>query len=387
MNFRLSDEQAGIRDVVRRFAEREVAPRAAHLDAGGEFPADLFRRVGELGVTGLPFSPELGGAGQGMLTFCVAVEELARGDMSLAASVMVSVATGLVIQTFGTADQKERHLPRIVSGEGLGATAGTEPGAGSDTEAFCTTARRDNGDWVLDGQKAFITNAGTSMTDVILPVAVSAVRGDGRKEFSLFIVPAGSAGLAVGAPYKKMGWRSSDTRPVFFDGCRVPGAALLGKAGQGRFILHQGYARGRVCLAAMSVGLGQACLDETLRYAGERHAFGRPIGRLQLVQDMVAEMSAQLEAARLLTYRAAWLVDDGAASLQATATAKYFATEAAKRIADLAVQVHGGVGYMDECPVSRYYRDIRVATIADGSTQIQKLIIARELGLGAAFGA
>ena len=385
MNFRLDDDHARIRDTVRRFAERDVAPRGAELDASGEFPYDLVRAAAELGVMGLPFPVETGGAGAGMLGFCVALEELARADMSLAATVMVSVATGLVIHEYGTAAQRARFMPRLMAGDGLGATAGTEPSAGSDTEAFRTSARREGTDWVLNGQKAFITNAGTKVTDVILTVAVTGARPDGRKEFSIFAVPAGSPGVVVGLPYRKMGWRSSDTRPVFFEDCRVAGDSLIGRAGQGRFLLHKGYARGRVCLAAMSVGLGQACLDSSLRYATERQAFGRPLGRLQMIQDMVAEMSVQLDAARLLTYRAAWYVDQGEPSLRATATAKYFATEAAKRIADLAVQLHGGMGYMDECAVSRYYRDIRVATIADGSSQIQKLIIGRELGLGAAF--
>ncbi len=385
MRFRLDPEQLEIRDLVRRFAEREVAPRAQELDAQSAFPCDLVHRAGELGITGLPFPPEAGGAGAGMLTFCVAVEELARADMSLAGTIMVSVATGLVLSAFGTPGQKARYLPRLVSGEAVGATAGTEPAAGSDTEGFTTSARREGGGWVLNGAKAFITNAGTPITDVILVVAVSGTKPGGRKEFSLLAVPAGAAGLVVGGAYAKMGWRSSDTRPVYLDDCRVAADALVGQPGQGRFILHKGYARGRVCLAAMSVGLAQACLDASVAYANERVAFGRPIGRLQMLQDMLAEMSVQLDSARLLTYRAAWLIDEGEESLQATATAKYFATEAGKRIADLAVQVHGGLGYMDECAVSRYYRDVRVASIADGSSQIQKLLIGRALGLGESF--
>lgn len=385
MDFHLTEEQGQIREAVRRFAEREVAPRAEELDQRGEFPYDLYQRVAQLGITALPFPKEAGSVGAGFLTFCVALEELARGDMSLAVSAMASVGTGLVLHRFGSDAQKERYLPRIISGEGLGAIAGTEPNAGSDTEGFQTTAREERAAWVLNGSKAFITNSGTKITDVILPVAVSGRDAKGRKEFSMFAVPTGAPGLVVGPPYRKMGLRASDTHPLFFEDCRLPLDGLLGQRGQGRWIVHKGYAQARVTAATCAVGLGQACLDASLRYAAERTAFGRPIGRFQMIQDMVADMSVELEAARLLTYRAAWLIDREEPALHAAAAAKYYATEAAKRIADQAVQIHGGLGYMDECPVSRYYRDIRVATIADGTSQIQKLIIARELGLGSGF--
>lgn len=385
MEFRLTDEQLQVRDTVRRFAEREIAPRAEELDRLGEFPYDLFHRAGELGITALPFPKEVGGVGAGIVTFCLALEELARADMSLAVTTMVSVGTGLILHQYGSETPKAKHLSRLVNGEGLGAIAGTEPNAGSDTQGFETTAREQNGAWILNGAKAFITNSGTKITDVILPVAVTGRKADGRKEFGMFVVPAGTPGLVVGPAYRKMGWRSSDTHPLFFEDCRIPTENLLGSRGNGRWILHQGYAQARTFLAATSIGLGQACLDASLKYAQERTAFGRPIGRFQMIQDMIAEMAVQLEAARLLMYKAAWLAEQGQASLQATATAKYYATEAAKRIADLAVQIHGGQGYMDECPVSRYYRDIRVATIGDGTSQIQKLIIVRELGLGSGF--
>lgn len=385
MDFQLLQEQQQVRDTVRRFAEREVAPRAEELDRLGEFPHDLFHRVGELGIAALPFPAEVGGAGAGLITFCIALEELARADMSLAVTTMVSAATGLMLHHYGRDGQKAKYLPRLVSGEALGAIAGTEPNAGSDTAGFQTTAREDGDTWILSGAKAFITNSGTRITEVILPLAVSGQKANGRKEFSMFVVPAGTPGLVVGPAYRKMGWRSSDTHPLYFDDCRIPKDNLLGPRGRGRSILHEGYAQARIFLAATSVGLGQACLEASLRYAQERTAFGRPIGRFQMIQDMLADMAVELEAARLLTYRAAWLADQGQPSLQAAAMAKYYATEASKRIADLAVQVHGGVGYVDECAVSRYYRDIRVATIGDGSSQIQKLIIGRELGLGSAF--
>lgn len=386
MEFRLTDEQVQVRDMVRRFAEREVAPRAEELDRLGEFPYDLYQRVAELGITTLPFPKEVGGAGAGVVTFCIALEELARADMSLAVTTMVSVATGLTLLRYGSEKQQQQFLPRIVSGEGLGAVAGTEPNAGSDTEGFTTTAREDNGAWVITGSKAFITNPGTKISDVTCVLAVTGKKPNGRKEFGLLLVPAGTPGLVVAPPYRKMGWRSSDTHALFFEDCRVPADSLLGPRGKGRWILHQIYAQARMCLSATSIGVGQACLDASLKYAQERTAFGRSIGHFQMIQDMVAEMAVQLEAARLLTYKAAWLVDQGTPSLQAAATAKYFGTEAGKKAADLAVQVHGGLGFMDECAVSRYYRDIRVATIGDGSSQIQKLIIARELGLGSGFG-
>jgi alkylation response protein AidB-like acyl-CoA dehydrogenase len=306
--------------------------------------------------------------------------------MSLAVTTMVSVATGLTILRYGNEQQKQRYLPRLVSGEGLGAVAGTEPNAGSDTEGFTTTAREEAGSWVINGSKAFITNAGTKITDVICTLAVTGRKPNGRKQFGMLLVPAGTLGLVVAPGYRKMGWRSSDTHPLFFEDCRVSADAMLGERGRGRYFLHQAYAQARMCLSATSIGLGQACLDASVKYAQERTAFGRSIGHFQMIQDMVAEMAVQLEAARLLTYKAAWLVDQGTPSLQAAATAKYFGTEAGKKAADLAVQVHGGLGYMDECAVSRYYRDIRIATIGDGSSQIQKLIIARELGLGSGFG-
>ena len=385
MDFLLSEHQRTFQATVAAFARREIAPLAETLDREGRFPTALFRRVGELGVMALPFQEEWGGLGLGVLDTAVAIEEIARADQSLAVSVMVSIATGLTLQRFGTPEQKQRFLPDIVAGRRICAIAGTEADAGSDTAGFRTRATRTNDGWALNGQKAYITNGGTEITSFALVLVVSSAPEAERKAFSLFLVPSGTPGFTPGPLYRKMGWHSSDTRPLFFEDCRLTDDMIVGEADRGRHILHKGYQQARLFLAACSLGLAQACLDHSVAYAKQRQAFGGPIGRLQLVQDMVARMSVRVEAARLLTYRAAWAVDAGSATLKDLATAKYYATEIGTECADLAVQVHGGWGFMDDCPVSRYYRDNRVCTIGDGSSQIQKLIIARELGLDVRF--
>lgn len=385
MDFLLSEHQRTFQATVAAFARREIAPLAETLDREGRFPTALFRRVGELGVMALPFQEEWGGLGLGVLDTAVAIEEIARADQSLAVSVMVSIATGLTLQRFGTPEQKQRFLPDIVAGRRICAIAGTEADAGSDTAGFRTRATRTNDGWALNGQKAYITNGGTEITSFALVLVVSSAPEAERKAFSLFLVPSGTPGFTPGPLYRKMGWHSSDTRPLFFEDCRLTDDMIVGEADRGRHILHKGYQQARLFLAACSLGLAQACLDHSVAYAKQRQAFGGPIGRLQLVQDMVARMSVRVEAARLLTYRAAWAADAGSATLKDLATAKYYATEIGTECADLAVQVHGGWGFMDDCPVSRYYRDNRVCTIGDGSSQIQKLIIARELGLDVRF--
>jgi len=385
LDFELTQEQRQLQESVRKFAQAEVAPVAEELDRNGVFPTKLFQRVGELGITAVPFDEQYGGMGCGVLDTTLAIEELARADQSLAVGAMVSIATGLTLQRFGTEAQKEAYLPDIVQGRRICAIAGTEPDAGSDTSGFRTRAIPNGKGWKLRGEKAFITNSGTDITSFILVLAVTSQDDAGKKSFSLFLVPPGSPGFSVGPAYSKMGWRSSDTHPLHFDDCPVGPDQLVGEPDKGRYLLHRGYQQARLFLAACSVGLAQACLDESIRYANERRAFGNSIGRLQLVQEMVAQIAVQVDAARLLTYRAAALIDQGHQPMRELSMAKLYACEAGTRCADLAIQVHGGYGYMDECPASRYYRDNRICTIGDGSSQIQALLIARECGLEVTF--
>lgn len=385
MDFLLNDDQLKLQETVRDFAHREVAPRAEQLDRDAHFPSDLFRAAGELGVMAIPFSEEYGGLGLGVLDTVVAIEQLARADQSLAVSVMVSIASGLTLQNFGSEEQKAKYLPDIVAGRRICAIAGTEPDAGSDTAGFKTRAIKTNEGWSINGEKAYITNGGTDISSFALVLIITSDPGAEKKQFSLFLVPSGTPGFEPGPLYRKMGWHSSDTRPLFFQDCRLGDEMVVGKLHGGRHVLHRGYQQARVFLAACSLGLAQACLDHSVTYAKERQAFGGPIGKLQLIQDMVARMSVKIDAARLLTYKAAWMTDNGTPSLKDLAAAKYFATETGTECANLAVQVHGGWGFMDDCPVSRYYRDNRICTIGDGSSQIQLLITARELGLDVSF--
>ena len=385
MNFELSADQLEIQARVGDFADREIAPVAERLDREARFPYDLYRQLGELGIPALPFAEEYGGLGLGTFDMALAIEQIAKRDQTLAVTLMVSVSAGLIIQRFGSAEQKAAYLPDIVKGRALGALAGTEPDAGSDTAGFKTRAVRSGDSWTLDGSKAYITNAGTDISSVALTLAVTTPRDAEKKEFSLFAVPRGAAGYQQGELYRKMGWRSGDTRPLYFDNCVLPHSALMGGEGQGRLLLHRGYQQARVFLAACSLGLADGALDLSVKYANERKAFGKTIGGHQLVQEMCAQMAVKVEAARMLTYRAAWLADKGAASVKDLAYAKYFACETGTEVANMAVQIHGGWGFMDDCPASRYLRDNRICTIGDGSSQIQLQLIARGLGLDVQF--
>ena len=385
MNFELNADQLEIQARVGDFADREIAPVAERLDREARFPYDLYRQLGELGIPALPFAEEYGGLGLGTFDMALAIEQIAKRDQTLAVTLMVSVSAGLIIQRFGSAEQKAAYLPDIVKGRALGALAGTEPDAGSDTAGFKTRAVRGGDSWTLDGSKAYITNAGTDISSVALTLAVTTPRDAEKKEFSLFAVPRGAAGYQQGELYRKMGWRSGDTRPLYFDNCVLPHSALMGGEGQGRLLLHRGYQQARVFLAACSLGLADGALDLSVKYANERKAFGKTIGGHQLVQEMCAQMAVKVEAARMLTYRAAWLADKGAASVKDLAYAKYFACETGTEVANMAVQIHGGWGFMDDCPASRYLRDNRICTIGDGSSQIQLQLIARGLGLDVQF--
>lgn len=386
MNFDLTPEQKELKQAIHDFAQAEIAPRAEALDRDGEFPVDLFQRLGEMGVQAIPFPKELGGLGLGVFEAVLALEEIARADQSLAVSAMVSMATGLTVARYGTDEQKAKWLPDIVSGQKICSIAGTEPDAGSDTGGFKTRATEmGNGSWSLTGEKAFITNAGTPISSFTLILAVSSPKEEEKKKFTLFLTPNDADGYSRGKLYNKMGWKSSDTRPLYLDDCVLGPDAVVGAPHSGRYLLHKGYQAARLFLAASSLGLAQASLDHAISYAKERQAFGGPIGRLQLVQEMVAKMALKTDSARLVTYRAAWQVDEGIEDLGALSMAKLHATEVGSEVANLAIQVSGGWGFMDDCPPSRYLRDNRICTIGDGSSQIQTLLIARACGLDVQF--
>jgi alkylation response protein AidB-like acyl-CoA dehydrogenase len=386
MNFDLTPDQQQLQARVHDFAQGEVAPIAEKLDREGQFPTALFKKLGDLGVMSIPFPEKYGGMGLGVFDAVLALEEIARADQSLAVSAMVSIATGLTLSRFGSPELIDKWLPEIVTGQKMCAIAGTEPDAGSDTAGFKTRSRMVGNDrWVINGEKAYITNAGTDLSIFTLLLTVSSPPEAEKKQFTLFLVPNDAKGYSRGEKYRKLGWRSSDTRPLYFDNCEVDADNVVGGAHKGRWVLHKGYQAARLFLSACSLGLAQASLDHSVKYAQERKAFGGSLGRLQLVQEMIADIALEVDTARLLTYRAAWGVDQGRDNLKELSMAKYHATEAGTKCADLAIQVHGGWGYMEDCPVSRYYRDNRVCTIGDGSSQIQKLLIARECGLDVSF--
>ncbi|MGE3066259.1 MAG: acyl-CoA dehydrogenase family protein [Hyphomicrobiaceae bacterium] len=386
MNFDLTPDQTALQERIREFAQAEIAPLGEKLDRDGVFPTELVRKIGDLGVMAIPFPEDQGGLGLGVFEAVLAIEELARADQSIAVTTMVSIATGLTVARHGTEEQRRTWLPDIIAGRKICSIAGTEPDAGSDTAGFKTRATEvRDGIWSLSGEKAYITNAGTDISSFTIVLCVSSPKEEQRKQYTLFLVPNDTPGYSRGEKYRKMGWRSSDTRPLYFDGCLVPSSAIVGQKHGGRWVLHKGYQAARLFLSACSLGLAQASLDHSLAYAKSRQAFGGSIGRLQLIQEMIAKMALKVDSARLVTYRAAWQVDEGREDLMALSMAKLHATETGSEVANMAIQVHGGWGFMDDCPVSRYLRDNRVCTIGDGSSQIQTLLIARECGLDVAF--
>jgi alkylation response protein AidB-like acyl-CoA dehydrogenase len=376
MDFELSDEQRLLRDTVRDFARNEVAPRAAELDATKSFPYELVGKLGELGLMGIPFPAEYGGGGADNLSYALAVEELARIDSSVAITMAAHTSLGTMpIYLWGDDAQREEWLPQLCSGQRLAAFGLTEPEAGSDSGNTRTRARLDDGEWVIDGAKQFITNAGTEISAC---VTITARTGD--DEISNIIVPNGTPGYEVGEAYRKMGWNASDTRPLSFDGCRVPEGSLLGPRGQGFKQFLQILDGGRIGVAAMGLGLAQGALDEALAYAKERQAFGRPIASFQAIQGKIADVATEIEAARLLTYRAAVLKDRGEPFTLTAAQAKLKTGRLAVRAAEEAVQIHGGYGYIEEYPVCRFYRDAKILTIGEGTDEVQQMVIARALG-------
>lgn len=386
MDFVLTDEQKQLQEMVREFCEAEVAPSAEERDRRAEFPTELFLKLASLGIPAIPHDPAYGGLGLGTLDMAIALEQIARVDQSLAVTTMVNAACSLTFSRFASDKLKKEWLPDVVAGRKICSLAGTEPQAGSDTAASKTRAKQNaNDSWVINGEKAYITNPGTPISSFTMVMAITSPPDAAKKSFTLFHVPTGTPGYEIGASYRKMGWRSSDTHPLYFSDCTVPADGVIGDVGNGRHITHKGFQQARVFLGACSLGLAQGSLDHALAYAKERPAFGATIGRLQLIQEMVATMAVKIEAARMLVYRAAWLADHGKATLKDLAMAKYYATEVGTECANLAVQVHGGWGFMDDCPPSRYLRDNRICTIGDGSSQIQILLIARELGLDVQF--
>jgi short/branched chain acyl-CoA dehydrogenase len=380
VDFDLTDEQRSFQTLVREFAEEVVAPAAAGYDEREEFPLEVVKRMGELGLFGIPFPEEYGGQGGDLVTFCLCLEEIARWDSSVA--ITLEAAVGLAanpIDRFGTEEQKRRWLEPMARGEALGAFALTEPGGGSDARAVRTTARLDGDEWVIDGTKAFITNSGTPITSAILVAAVDAGIGDGA--VSTIVVPSGTPGLRVGPAYRKIGWRASDTHELSFDRCRVPADHLLGERGRGYAQFLEALADGRVAIGALSVGLARGCLEESVKYAGQRQAFGKPIGSFEALQFKIADMKVGVETARLAVLNAAWRRDRGKPFATEASVAKLYASEVATTCAREAVQVHGAYGYVEEFPVARFYRDAKVLEIGEGTNEIQRLLIARALGL------
>jgi short-chain 2-methylacyl-CoA dehydrogenase len=365
---------------VRAFAREEVAPVAEELDRTKSFPYELVAKMGELGLLGIPFPEQYGGGGADTLAYTMAIEELARVDSSVAITVAAHTSLGTMpIYLWGSDEQKDEWLPRLCSGERLASFGLTEPEAGSDAGNVRTTAKLDDGEWVVNGAKQFITNAGTEISGC---VSITAVTGNanGRKEISNLIVPNGTPGYEIGEGYRKMGWNASDTRPLSFEDCRLPESSLLGRRGEGfKNFLHI-LDGGRIGVAAMGVGLAQGALDEAIAYAKERHAFGQPISKFQAIQAKIADLSAQIEAARLLTWRAALEKDAGQSFTLTAAQAKLITGRLAVKATEEAVQIHGGYGFIEEYPVCRFYRDAKILTIGEGTDEVQQMVIARQLG-------
>ena len=376
MDFDLSNEHRLIQNTVRDFAQQEVAPAAEELDREKRFPYEIVAKLGDLGLMGIPFPEEYGGGGGDSLAYALAVEELTRVDSSVAITLCAHTSLGTQpIYLFGSEEQKREWMPRLCSGETLGAFGLTEPEAGSDAGNVHTKARLEDGEWVIDGAKQFITNAGTEISGMVCITART-----GEEEISNLIVANGTPGYEQGEPYRKMGWNASDTRPLTFDGARVPEANLLGPRGMGFRQFLQVLDIGRIGVAAMGVGLAQGALDQALAYAKERQAFGKPISKYQAIQIKLADMATEIEAGRLLVYKAALQKDRGENFSLTAAQAKLKTGRLAVRCAEEAVQIHGGYGYIEEYPVCRFYRDAKILTIGEGTDEVQQMVIARALG-------
>jgi short-chain 2-methylacyl-CoA dehydrogenase len=392
--FELSQDHEDFRRLVREFAEGEIAPHVEEWDAQGHFPVHLVPKMGELGLFGLDAPEEFGGAGleEGGFTYlCLAIEELGRVDQAMGITLEAGVGLGInPILTYGSQEQKERWLPDLLEGKALAGFGLTEPEAGSDAGATRTRARLEDGEWVVNGAKSFITNSGTDITSVVTVTARTGQTGDGRAQISAIIVPNGTPGFTVEPAYRKLGWHISDTHGLTFEDCRVPEANLLGERGQGFRQFLKTLDDGRIAIAALAVGCIQRMLEETTRYSQERLAFGRPIAVNQGVSFQISDIAVMAEAARTLTYKAAWLKEEQQAGRrsvaevkQAAAIAKLYATEAAVSSTRIATHVFGGNGFMEEYPVARFYRDAKILEIGEGTSEVQRMLIARGLGLPA----
>lgn len=384
MDFRLAEEHEALRTSVRDFAREVVAPVIADHYEQHTFPYEVIRKMGEMGLFGLPFPEEHGGMGGDYFALCLVLEELARIDSSVAITLEAAVSLGAMpIYRFGTDEQRARWLPRLLNGTALAAFGLTEPGFGSDAGGTQTRAVLDEStdEWLINGSKAFITNSGTDITELVTVAAVTGTRPDGSKELSTIIVPTGTPGFTVAPGYSKVGWTASDTHELTFDDCRVPAGNLLGERGRGFAQFLRILDEGRIAIAALAVGLAQGCVDESVRYAKERHAFGRPIGANQAIQFKVSDMELRVHTARLAYYDAAARMLAGEPFKRQAAIAKLHASTIAVDNARDATQIHGGYGFMNEFPVARFWRDAKILEIGEGTSEVQRMIIARELGL------
>jgi alkylation response protein AidB-like acyl-CoA dehydrogenase len=375
-SWELSDDHEMFRNVVRDFAQSEIAPHAAQWDRDHHFPVEVARAMGDLGLFGLVFPERWGGGDGDFASLCVAIEEIGRVDQSMGITLSAGVGLGAnPIHQFGNEEQQDRWLPDLVAGRSLGAFGLTEPDGGSDAGATRTRARLAGDEWVIDGSKAFITNCGTEITSIITVTARTDVG------ISAFVVPAGTPGLVIEPGYRKLGWHASDTHGLLLDGCRVPEANLLGKPGDGFRNFLSILDDGRIAISALALGCARACLEHAVDYAKQRHAFGGPIGRFQGLAFQLSDLAVAIENAHNLTYKAAWLKDQGRPIGQAAAMAKLYSTESAVTAARVATQVFGGAGFIEETPIVRFYRDAKILEIGEGTSEIQRLVLARGLGL------
>ena len=377
MNLDLPEQHELLRLTVRELAEERIAPVAEELDREHRFPYEIVSALAELGLMGVPIPEEYGGAGADTLAYAITIEELTRVDSSVGVTVAAHTSLGTMpIYLFGSDEQRRRWLPDLASGRRLAAFGLTEPEAGSDSGATRTAARLEGGEWVIDGAKMFITNAGTEITAL-----VSITARTGPDEISNLVVENGTPGYEISPPLSKLGWRASDTRALAFAGCRVPEGNLLGRRGDGLRQFLEILDGGRISIAAMGLGLAQGAYEQAMAYARERHQFGRPIASFQAIRFKLADMATEIEAGRQLVYRAAWLKDQGRPYALPAAMAKLYTGELSRRVVNEALQIHGGYGYMDETPISRFYRDQKILEIGEGTNEIQRLVIARHLGL------
>jgi alkylation response protein AidB-like acyl-CoA dehydrogenase len=382
MDYRLDDEHEALRKTVQEFARDVVAPQAAQLDEAEEFPYGIVRQMGDMGLFGLPFPEEYGGMGGDYFALCLAIEELARVDSSVAITLEAAVSLGAMpIYRFGTEEQKRTWLPDLLAGRALGAFGLTEPGGGTDAGATRTTARLVDGQWVINGTKSFITNSGTDITRLVTVTAVTGGEAGARREISSIIVPTPHEGLTVAPKYSKVGWHASDTRELSFSDCRVPAENLLGERGRGYAGFLSILDEGRIAISALATGLAQACVDESVKYAKERTAFGAPIGKNQAIAFKIADMEVRTHTSRLAWYRAAERMMRGEPFKKEAAIAKLHSSENAVTNAREATQIHGGYGFMNEFPVARHWRDSKILEIGEGTSEVQRMLIARELGL------